>query len=105
MAKTKDQHLEEARFAEEEAGKRWGQYFRSLVRNWQFAAENGDRIFISRVDLGNKIGVSDATIGKWIDGKAPPSRRLAVLVAKAFNVPLIRVMQEASINPYQDDSY
>ena len=102
MARKETQETQEA-FAER--GKKWGDYFRDLVRKWQYADETGGRIFISRVELARLIGVSDVTIGYWTDGKRPPSRQHGMQVANAFNAPLHAIWEAAGINPLQDDSY
>jgi transcriptional regulator with XRE-family HTH domain len=105
MTEQQKQLQEEVRWMVDETGKRWGRYFRTLVREWQYADKSGGRILMTKVALGQLIGVSDSYIGKWLDGKSTPSRVKCKQIARVFDVPFVEVMQAAGINAYQDDSY
>lgn len=105
MTQNKEQVLEEIRGSQQERAENWGKHFRNLVREWQYADEEGGRILLNKTDLAKLIKVSDMTIAQWLEGKKYPSRQNCALVSIAFGKPITQILEAAGYAISQDDSY
>jgi transcriptional regulator with XRE-family HTH domain len=105
MPKNSANDIEETKKVQQERAQKWSEYFRQLVREWQYQDASGGRIFLSKSELGRLIKVSDVTVSQWWEGRAFPSRQNCALVAIAFGKSISPVLDAAGYMINQDDSY